>query len=292
MKRKIFGLLAIMMVSAMVLAGCTSGGTDPVKDAGEKPVIELGYVQWACANANSNMVKVLLEEKFDVEINLRAMDAGLLWQSVASGDIDFMANAWLPTTHKAYYEELKDDLVDLGPLYEGAKLGLVVPQYVTIDSIEEMNANADKFGGKIVGIDAGAGIMAATTQAITDYSMTDMELMQSSDAAMTAALKTAYEQEEWVVVTGWAPHWMFGAFELKFLEDPNASLGGDETINVITKIGFAEEHPEINTFLDTYSMNSAEYGSLIATLEEYDDDAEGARAWIDENRELVDGWFN
>lgn len=295
MKRKLSALIAVLMIAAMALTGCGSkdsaapnGGDSP--DNSEKKVIELGYVQWACASANSHMVKALLEEKFDVEVNLRDMDAGLLWQSVATGDIDFMVTAWLPSTHAAYYEELQDQLVDLGPLYEGARIGLVVPEYVTIDSIEEMSGNVENFGGKIIGIDAGAGIMAAANQAVADYGL-DMELVTSSDAAMCSELKAAYEQEEWVVVTGWAPHWKFGSFDLKFLDDPKGCFGGEETINPITRLGFADDYPEINAFLDNYSLTVAEFGSLIAVMEEYDDDNEAARAWIDENRELVDSWF-
>lgn len=288
MKRKLSALLAVMIIAAMVLTGCSgkNGSADAKKD-----VIELGNVQWACANANAHMVKVLLEDRFDVDVNLRDMDAGLLWQSVATGDIDFMVTSWLPTTHAAYYEELQDKVVNLGPLYEGAKLGLVVPEYVTIDSIEDLNANADKFGGKIVGIDAGAGIMAGSDKAIEEYGL-DFELISSSDAAMCAELSVAYEQEEWIVVTGWAPHWKFGAFDLKFLEDPKNSFGGEETINPITRLGFAEDHPEINAFLDKYSMTVAEFGSLIAIMEEYDDADEAARVWIEQNKELVDSWFS
>lgn len=287
MKKILCLLIAVMMTVGLVSCGAPNDATG----GDEKPVIELGYVHWACANANSHMVKALLEEKFEVEVNLRDMDAGLLWQSAATGDIDFMVTAWLPTTHGAYYEELQGEVTDLGPLYDGARIGLVVPDYVTIDSIDEINEHADQFGGQIVGIDAGAGIMAATDQALGDYGMDDIRLLQSSDAAMTAELKTAYEKEEWIAITGWTPHWMFGTFNLKFLDDPKGSYGGDETINVITRQGFGEDYPEINEFLDNYSLSTEDFGGLIAAMEEYDDDNEAAKAWIEENRTLVDSWF-
>lgn len=284
--KKLSALLIGIIVLMTVLVGCNKDGS---KD--KRTVIELGYVQWACANANSHMLEVLLEEKFDVDIKLRSMDAGLLWQSVATGDIDFMVTAWLPLTHESYYEELKDEVVDLGPLYEGAGIGLVVPQYVTIDSIEELNDNADKFDGKIIGIDAGAGIMGATNQAIADYDL-DLNLISSNDAAMTAELKAAYENNEWVVVTGWAPHWKFDSFDLKFLEDPKLSYGGEETINAITRLDFAKDYPEINAFLENYFLTPAQFGALITTMEEYDDASEAAKVWLDDNKELVDSWFD
>ncbi|WP_319830099.1 glycine betaine ABC transporter substrate-binding protein [Bacillus solitudinis] len=49
-----------------------------------------------------------------------------------------MVAAWLPGTHDAYYQDFKDDLVDLGPNLEGAKIGLVVPSYMDIDSVEDL----------------------------------------------------------------------------------------------------------------------------------------------------------
>ncbi|RDD60424.1 hypothetical protein DRB17_18120 [Ferruginivarius sediminum] len=34
-------------------------------------------------------------------------------------------------------------------------------------------------------------------------------------AGMTSSLKRAIEREEWVVVTGWSPHWRFGRWDLR-----------------------------------------------------------------------------
>ena len=277
-------LALILIVSAGAAAGCSSEPT------GEEP-LELGYVNWACATANSYLVRNILINEFDTDVTLRSMDAGLMWQAVSTGDLDFMVTAWLPNTHADYYAEVKDDVVDLGPVYEGAQIGLVVPTYVTIDSIEELNENADKFNGQIVGIDSGAGIMKATDAALVEYDMQDMELMTSSDAAMTAELKTSYDQEEWVVVTGWAPHWKFAEFDLKFLEDTKNVYGGEETINAISRLGFADDQPEIAAFLENYYMSPAELGELIGMMEEYDDNDEAAQAWITDNQDKIDGWL-
>ena len=42
----------------------------------------------------------------------------------------------------------------LGKIYPDARIGLVVPDYVDIHSIDQLNANKEKFGGEIIGIDA------------------------------------------------------------------------------------------------------------------------------------------
>ena len=103
----------------------------------------------------------------------------------------------------------------LGKIYPDARIGLVVPDYVDIHSIDQLNANKEKFGGEIIGIDAGAGIMHAADMAIEKYNL-DYKLLESSGPAMTAVLKRAIDEHQWIVVTGWTPHWMFTRFKLNF----------------------------------------------------------------------------
>src|SRR5699024_11252712 len=101
-------------------------------------------------------------------------------------------------------------------------------------------------------IDAGAGIMQAATQAIEDYNLEGYELQTSSDAAMTAALADAIENEEPIVVTGWNPHWKFAKHDLKYLDDPKGSFGGEETINTFGRKGLEEDHPEAFQVLSNF----------------------------------------
>ena len=66
--------------------------------------------------------------------------------------------------------------------------------------------------------------MSKTEQVIEDYKLTDLELMESSGAMMTAVLQDKINKKEWVAVTGWTPHWKFGKWDLKYLKDPKGHL--------------------------------------------------------------------
>src|SRR3546814_9098656 len=99
-------------------------------------------------------------------------------------------------------------------------------------------------------IDPGAGLMRLSKDAVEEYGLDDYELVSASGAAMTAALERAVKRKEWIVVTGWSPHWMFGAHELRYLEDPKGVLGGQEHIDVIARKGFYQDHPEVGAFLE------------------------------------------
>lgn len=110
--------------------------TEGVEVSGGKA--HLALVEWDCAIASTHMMQVVLED-LGYEVEVTSVDAGILWQGVANGNFDVMTTAWLPHTHAAYYAEVQGDVDDLGPNFEGAKIGLVVPSYVTINSIAEMN---------------------------------------------------------------------------------------------------------------------------------------------------------
>lgn len=150
---------------------------------------------------------------------------------------------------------------------------------------------ADKFDGKIVGIDSGAGIMKATESAIEAYDL-DFKLVPSSGPAMTAALKKAVDNNEWIVVTGWKPHWKFARWELKFLDDPKGVYGKVENIHTVTRVGFEKDFPALAAFFKAFKFNDQQLGSLMGEVSDYDGEpVDAARKWMTESRDLVDGWL-
>ena len=82
----------------------------------------------------------------------------------------------------------------LGQVFDSARIGLVVPAYVPINSIEELPEFTERFNGEIVGIDAGTGTMKCTETAIPTYGL-DYKLMISSGPAMTALLDKAIKRK-------------------------------------------------------------------------------------------------
>lgn len=289
--KRFLSLGMIMVVLAMVLAGCAGGTGD--SGTTESKEVKLGAVNWAEGIAMTNLAKAVLEEKMGYSVEITVADVAPIFASVASGDYDAFMDAWLPLTHETYMEEYGDKLVDLGHNFEGAKIGLVVPSYVDIDSIEEMNANADKFAGQIVGIDAGAGIMKATETVISDYELSDIELMASSGPMMTAALKKAVDEGEWVAVTGWKPHWKFARWDLKFLDDPKGDFGEAENIHTVARVGLKEDMPEVASFLENFMLDDQQLGGLMGMIADSEDmePIDVAKQWMEENEELVNSWI-
>lgn len=258
--------------------------------ARDREVVRIGYVSWAEGVAMTYLVQALLEDRFGYAVELTLADPAPIFTSLANRELDLFLDAWLPRTHSNHMEAYGDQLVDLGPTYEGARIGLVVPAYVDVGAIPELAQAAGRFDGAITGIDSGAGIMEATRRAIEAYDL-DMELLTSSGAAMAASLRDAIQGERPIVVTGWRPHWMFARWDLRFLDDPERVYGEEESIHTLARRGLARDMPEVTAFLRAFSLNDRQIGSLMDRMRQTTEKDEAAAAWIREHPELVESWF-
>lgn len=286
-KRLRTGLTVFILIAMVFSAGQLFANGQAEQ---EKGTVKLAYGNWAETIAFTHMMELILEEMgYTVEKTMA--EVALQYSSVASGSHDIMVETWMPVTQKSYWEKFSDDFDILGLWFDQAKIGLVVPDYMSINSIAELNDIKDELGGEIVGIDAGAGIMKNTAKAIEAYDL-DLELLTSSGPAMTTALKSAIDAGEPVVVTGWAPHWKFARYDLRFLEDPKKVYGGKELVRSICRKGFKEDMPEVAALFENVKFTMGQIGSLMDVVSNSglsEDDA--AAQWIEENRELVDSWI-
>lgn len=108
-------------------------------EAGAGEEIQLVYVEWDSEIASTNVIaKVLEDQGFSVKVT--PLDNAIMWQAIASDEADAMVAGWLPATHGDLHEQFKDDIDELGVNLRGAKIGLVVPAYVDITSIEDLEA--------------------------------------------------------------------------------------------------------------------------------------------------------
>ena len=263
--------------------------------AADRPPLRIGWTAWSDAEAVTRLAADILESRLDQPVELVLLDIGIQYQGVANGDIDAMLMAWLPLTHKPYMDKVGDQVVNLGPLYTRARLGWVVPDYIPGDQLNSITDLEDrevarKLRNRIHGIDPGAGLMQASEQAIIDYGLDRYRLVSSSGAGMTAALSRAIKRKEWIVVTGWSPHWMFSRWELRYLEDPRNSLGGRERIHALVRRGFYQDFPvEVTEFLSRMYLPLDELEALMnrATDTSYE---QAVKEYIEEHPQRIDYW--
>ncbi|WP_010093717.1 glycine betaine ABC transporter substrate-binding protein [Ornithinibacillus scapharcae] len=289
---KRLGIIAGLSLS-LIAAGCSSDDSSS-KDSGEGDSsvgegqeINLAYVNWDTEIASTNVIGKVLED-LGYDVTLTGLDNAIMWEAVATGEADAMVAAWLPGTHGSQFEEYGDQMEQLGPNLEGAKIGLVVPSYMDVNSIADLTDEADM---KITGIEPGAGVVAASQRTLEEYdNLADWEVVTSSSGAMATALGEAIENEEEIIVTGWSPHWKFQKYDLKYLEDPNGTFGDAETIETMVRKGLKEDMPEAYQVLDNFNWTTADLEAVMLDITEGMDEEEAAAKWIEENPDKVAEW--
>jgi len=277
------------LVAAVALAFGTSGSVQAADDT-----VRIGWTAWSDAEFVTKLANKILEDRMDQDVELVQTDIAPQYQGVASGDIDVMLMSWQPGTHADYIDKVGDKIVNLGQLYDHARLGWVVPSYVPEDqlsSIPDLKQDAvrEKLDGEITGIDPGAGLTRLSKEAIKEYNLDDYNLQISSGAGMTASVKRAVENDEWIVATGWSPHWMFGKWDLRYIEDPKNVLGSYEHIDAVAREGFYQDNIEAATMLSRMRIPLKDLQASMYEARETSYD-EAVQNYLDNNEKRVEYW--
>lgn len=291
-KRHLLSTLALGSAAALALSGCASSAEAETLDNGDRKNLTIAVFNgWDEGIAASELWKAVLEEE-GYSVELEYADPAPVYSGLTTDDYDLTLDTWLPITHADYIAEYGDDLVDLGPWNEDAKLTIAVNEDAPVDTLDELAANADSFGNRLIGIEPGSGLNRVTTEeVIPTYGLEDMEYLTSSTPAMLSELTAATDAGENIAVTLWRPHWAYDAFPLKDLEDPEGTLGKTEGIHAFGAKSFEADFPTLSGWLKDFSMDSELLYSLEnAMFNENDTDDYGpvVEEWISENQEWVD----
>jgi glycine betaine/proline transport system substrate-binding protein len=285
-------------LATLGLAATLIGGSVTATMAQDAKPVKIGWSAWSDAEFVTKLAAKLIKDELGTEVELVQSDVAPLYQGVSRGDLDAMMMAWLPQTHADYYDKVKDKVETLGTVYDGAKLGWVVPAYIPeseVASIEDLKKPdvQKKLSGIVQGIDPGAGLTRLSEKAVKDYGLDDYKLQISSEAGMLTTVDRAMRSEKWFVATSWSPHWMFGKYKLRYLTDPKKSLGEAEHVDVLARRDFKTENPKVAGFLSRMKLPIADLEAGMFTAQEtsYDeavakyikDHPDQVRAWVGED---------
>ena len=298
-KRRCYvSFLAVLLPLLLIMAGagCSSEGERSDEPGKE---ITFTYVSWAEGIAMTHLAKVVMEDSLGYDVTLiQAGGAPIAFSSLAQGDADVFLDAWLPITHSRLWDEYEDQVVDLGYSYQNTEVGLAVPAYMPISRVQELKKYREELNGKIVGIESGAAINQQAEEVIQKEGLDGFQVVASSGPAMAASLQRAYERREPIVITTWKPHWMWGPFDLKFLEGASTGssdvFGAPENIHTLVRPNFKADYPaEVVQFLKNFQLNNEQMASLMNAIRpEEEEPLEAARQWVQEHEAVVNGWLS
>ena len=272
------------------LAAAAMLGLSMLPAHAQEKTIKLGTMAWEDILPITGVATKVLEDKgYTVEVT-DFSEWGIAYAALTRGDVQVLISE-IDYIAQDYWNRNKSRLEKVSIISHGLYQSFAVPSYVNVNSIEELNANADMLGGKIIGIEPGSGLMRESADAIEEYDL-DLELVEGSTAGMTAALKAAVDRQEPIVVTLWDPTWMFLKYDMKFLDDPKGVFAPAQSYNVIAQEGFSEENPEAREILAGVFLPIDDVRDINAAVSDGQTMDEAIGDWIDANGDLIERWEN
>ena len=276
------------------LAGLVLAGSALLAQADASAPVRIGWVNWSDTEITAKLAQTALQDHLKQPVSMVQADIGIQFQALANGNIDLIPMVWLPNTHKAFWDKYKDQLEDLGVLYEG-RIGWAVPETVPaseLSSVEDLNKPEvrAKLGGRILTSEAGNGQYKLSLQAIEQYHLTGYKLVASSETGMLSEMDRGLKRGQWSVINAWNPHWMFSRWKLRYLTEPKGIFGGAEQIHAVARKGFSQQYPQVAYFFAHYSMPLAELESLMMKARQSSPDSVVA-AYYAANKPRFDAMF-
>ncbi|MEL6516461.1 MAG: choline ABC transporter substrate-binding protein [Pseudomonadota bacterium] len=262
--------------------------------------ITFSDVGWTDITATTAATTVVLEA-LGYDTDIKVLSVPVTYTSMANGDIDVFLGNWMPTMEADIAPYREAGTVDtVRANLEGAKYTLAVNKVAAdlgITSFDTIASQMDALEGKIYGIEPGNDGNRLIMDMIADgaFGLDGFEVVESSEQGMLAQVARADRRGEPVVFLGWEPHPMNANFELTYLEGGDDWFGpnlGGATVFTNTTAGFVEECANVGALLQNLEFTLAMENEIMgAILDDGEDPADAATAWLQANPGTLEGWL-
>jgi len=263
--------------------------------------VRFSDVGWTDITATTATATVVLEALgYATETKLLALP--VTFSSLAAGDLDVFLGNWMPSMEAdigPYTEAGTIDTVRAN--LEGAKYTLATNAAGAALGISDFGNIADQaeaLDSTIYGIEPGNDGNRLILDMIEagEFGLSGFQVRESSEQGMLAQVGRASDRNEPIVFLGWEPHPMNANYELTYLTGGDDWFGpdlGGATVYTNTRAGYVEECPNVGALLLNMEFTLAMENQIMgAILDDNEDPADAARAWLAANPEAWAGWLD
>ena len=308
-----------------VCATVLSVGVVPVQAAD----IVVGVPNWPSVAATANILKVVLEDNFGLEVELQNGSNPVIFEAMDSGSMHVHPEVWLPNQanlHARFVTERGTVRMAANgvPAFQGMcatratadRTGIVkVADLADPDMAKNFDTNGDGWGEVWIGASGWASTNVEKIRAKSYGYDETMELLEMDEALAMANLDAAVAKDANHVFYCYTPNHAFALHELVILEEPehdpskwnviqptddpqwleksDAPVAWDLAyLHVHYAASLEEAHPEAAAMLANVKMSTDQVSAMTyAVVVEKADLGEYAMQWVAENAALVDSWL-
>ncbi|AHY45324.1 ABC-type proline/glycine betaine transport systems periplasmic component [Rubrobacter radiotolerans] len=289
-KRKKRGGIAAVTVGVAALVASACGG-----GAATNEPIDFGYVGWPEAIAKTNIAETVVQA-LGYETTSTELQVPTIFQGLETGDVDVFVEAWFPTMQPILDNTEPGSVKSVVVNMPEATYSLAVNKPACdagVTSHEDLAEHEEEFRGEIYGIEPGNDGNIIVQEMIDNdtYGLGGWELIESSTSAMLAEVDSRSRNDEWIVFTGWEPHWMGQKYDMCLLEDPEMMWGESSRVETLATASL-EENEELWQFFEQMTIDQDTQATWIDMIDNSGmEPEEVALTWLRDNPETTRRWL-
>ncbi|MDU8912736.1 choline ABC transporter substrate-binding protein [Aestuariicoccus sp. MJ-SS9] len=263
--------------------------------------ITFSDVGWTDITATTAATTAVLEA-LGYETDIKVLSVPVTYTSMAEGDIDIFLGNWMPTMEADIAPYREAGTVDtVRANLQGAKYTLATNAAgaaMGIADFADIAGAADALEETIYGIEPGndGNRLIMDMIAANAFGLEGFEVKESSEQGMLAQVGRAVSRDEPVVFLAWEPHPMNANYDLTYLTGGDDYFGpdlGGATVYTNTSAGFVDACPNVGKLLTNLEFSLAMENEIMgAILDDGEDPADAAKAWLAANTDMVTGWLD
>jgi glycine betaine/proline transport system substrate-binding protein len=286
---------ALKVFAGCCLLGVFSSSLLAAEDASCQQT-RIGVVGWTDVVATSAVAATLLEG-LGYQTKQITASQQIIFSGIDKQQFEFFLGYWKPAMDSNIKPFLDKGQVKVfaEPSLKDAIATLAVPSYAAeqgLRSFVDIARFKQQLGGKIYGIEPGTGANDNIQKMIdsNQFGLGDFKLIESSEAAMLAAVGRATTRKEPIVFVGWKPHPMNIQVQMTYLTGSEGVFGANEgaaTVSTVTAPNYAERCPNVHRLLTNLAFTAEQESQLMEPIMAREDAKTVARKWLKDNPQVL-----
>ncbi len=291
--------------------------------------VVIGVPNWPSVNVTANVLKVILEDNFGLDVELQNGTNPVVFEAMDSGSMHVHPEVWLPNQSNLHDKFVKEKgTVSMNPNGVSAFQGMCVTKYTAeehgVSKISDLtdpdiaklfDTDGDGLGEIWIGAPGWASTNVEKIRAKSyGYSET-MNLKEMDETLALAEVDNAVVQKKPIVFFCYTPHHMFALHDLVILEEPAYDAAKWNVIQptddpdwlekssapVAWDLAYLHIHytteletsqPEVASLLSKVKLDTDTVSKMtFALVVEKQDPLEYAKNWVAENSDMVEKWL-
>lgn len=302
---------AVVLLALLVTTSCAMRTTSMLRDPN---TVRIALNSWVGYEADAAVIKHLLEQELNYEVQLIQLAEQPSWQALDQGAADVILENWgHEDLLKTYGPDGNGTVLDGGPNGNIGHIGWYMPEYLVeeypdINTPEGLREHADIFqtpesGDKGEFLAGAPGFVTQDQGMINHYDLPFEIVYAGSEASQLTEVQKRYEREEPALFYSQEPSWIQNQLDLVRVEFPEWTEGcADDSediacdyprydLNKIYRTGFAEEGSAAFELIDRWKWDNTDQNAVAQKIaDENMDRADAAAEWVENNPDVWQSW--